>query len=64
MPGQRPPSQPFSSRKGKTPAERAEECAATQRQLKEEAAERRKVAEAAAQGDGAPRRAWSSSTAG
>lgn len=42
MPGQRP--QPPSRRSSKTPAERSEEFSATQRRLKEEAAQRREAA--------------------
>ena len=41
----KPRPETATGRKGKTPAERAEEFAATQRQLKREAASRRALAE-------------------
>ena len=51
MPGhnQQPPT---PRPKTRTPADRAEEAAATQRRLKQEAAERREAAKAAAERDG------------
>jgi hypothetical protein len=50
MNGPRQP-QRAQAKKGKTPAERSEEFTATQRQLKQEAADRREAAKAPADGD-------------
>lgn len=46
MPGQRSSKPSFQRPKGKTPAERAEEFDATQRRLKQEAADRRAAKDA------------------
>jgi hypothetical protein len=50
-----PPVRMNARPRAKTPAERAEEATAVQRRLKEEAAERRRIAAAKAPADTAPR---------